>query len=1098
VSTANGYSFAGLPPATVNMYAIYQGHIIGNVSVDLNPKSGNITKDLAIKPAQVKGVIMLPSGDVAQNVQLQLKDLTTSRLINTTTSATGQFTYDLLFSGNYTLSSASSLMSLGEQIYSLTAGETLNKALTIYSAMTLTGHVSNNGNPVQYAMVEIMNGKRQIWTEANIHGAYSITVPLDNYTVYSFGTVNGVQLVALTNVSGFAGTVTQDLVLAEGSSTSLQVVSTAVNDVQFVIRSKSTSTEVRAVSNLTGGVKVLLPAGVYSIYAYKGSASVYWADLTLPAAGVQNITLANAVTLSGKVWFDANFDGAMGSTEGVGNATISVTNQAGDRVTFYTDSTGAYSVPLLLNGTYTLTESLMNYVTYSVTYTDFNTSTVNNIKLVPTDRTVSLTLTLNGGIPTKPLNVTMTAVGKGAVTIKGVTSAAGGLTLNVHPGQYNITVSENVTISSNDQYQLQAGTYQLTVRIGQNATNLNLPIVERVLVIGSSIDGATKLTFTGKDVSTQTIPVGAVYRVYLMPGTYGVYADVDTTAGHLALFSTVAIAGPTTYDVVASPASLVQVQVQYAGSNLNAIAPLSFSAVNGAIYNATTNASGYLGVYMPAGQLTVNVDVHTLGKVNGADRYLRYTGVNTINVGSVTFPLNLDTVRALDNSTLTGLLTALGGALTAGTINFAPDSPTAIWANYTTTTGFINVPLAPGKYNVYVNAGINGVFLGKVTVASYLSQTVNISVASGFAFHGSTLVGTSPVQASLTFVSAGNLTATTAADGTFSVILPTGSYTVKASTALVEQGTNIQYTKTFPQTIAADTLANIVLERANTRSVKVYWDPSQQATLSANQTAVYNIVVTNTGDLADLYKLAASASGWNITLSQNNVSLDFGVTGVATIQMTITPSKTVKVTQNSITFTATSSNDASVVATTLANATIIPRFEVNATLAQVYANDGTNYRYQIKINNNGNIDDTYRVIVANKDQLKSQGWDVSLKSTGSYVDQVNVTVTGQSYKYIEFSMLPNATSAVHELNLSANILIQSAGNSTTSYNYVFSPELPNINIPSGGLTVTGDKTSSTQATLPLESTILLAIVMVLFVLLIYLTVKKGVFTRRKR
>ena len=42
--------------------------------------------------------------------------------------------YDLLFSGNYTLTAANPLMSLGDQRYSLTAGETLNKALTIYSA----------------------------------------------------------------------------------------------------------------------------------------------------------------------------------------------------------------------------------------------------------------------------------------------------------------------------------------------------------------------------------------------------------------------------------------------------------------------------------------------------------------------------------------------------------------------------------------------------------------------------------------------------------------------------------------------------------------------------------------------------------------------------------------------------------------------------------------------------------------------------------------------------------------------------------------------------------------------------------------------------
>ena len=113
VSTATGFSFIGLPPATVNMYAIYQGHTIGNMSVDLNPKNGNITKDLAIVPAQVKGVIMLPVRRRGTEHRATAEGPDNNRLINTTTSATGQFTFDQLFSGNYTLSSANSLMSLG-------------------------------------------------------------------------------------------------------------------------------------------------------------------------------------------------------------------------------------------------------------------------------------------------------------------------------------------------------------------------------------------------------------------------------------------------------------------------------------------------------------------------------------------------------------------------------------------------------------------------------------------------------------------------------------------------------------------------------------------------------------------------------------------------------------------------------------------------------------------------------------------------------------------------------------------------------------------------------------------------------------------------
>jgi hypothetical protein len=325
------------------------------------------------------------------------------------------------------------------------------------------------------------------------------------------------------------------------------------------------------------------------------------------------------------------------------------------------------------------------------------------------------------------------------------------------------------------------------------------------------------------------------------------------------------------------------------------------------------------------------------------------------------------------------------------------------------------------------------------------------------------------------FVGTGNVTIrSSGTDGTFSVSLPSGSYSVNATALRPEQGTNIRYSKTFTLSLTADTSANILMDRVNARSVKVYWDPSQRVTLNVNQTAVYNITVTNTGDVADIYNLAASATGWNIT-----------------------PSKTVKVTMNSITFTATSSNDASVLASTTALVTIVPRFEVNVTQAQVYANDGTNYRYQEKINNNGNIDDTYLVNVTNRDQLSSEGWNVSLKATsGLIADQINVTASGQSYAYFEFSMVPNRLNP--SLNPTVNIMLQSAGSNSTSFNYTFSAELPNVNIPSSGLTVSGDKTSSSLVTMSLETTILVAIVMVLFVLLIYLSIKKGVFTRRKR
>ena len=1090
VSTAAGFSFIGLPPATVNMYAVYQGHTIGNVSVDLNPKNGNITKDLAIVPAQVKGVIMLPSGDVAPNTALQLKDLTNNQLINTTTSATGQFTFGQLFSGNYTLSSANAQMNLGVQTYSLSAGEVLNKALTIYSAMTVNGHVTYNGSPVPYAIIEILNSKRQIWTTADVNGAYSITVPLDNYTVYPFATVSGVQVVALASVVGSTSTVTQDLAMYQASTVSLNVNSAGqTNGVQFVIHSKAIPAEVYAVSNQTGGVRVLLPAGVYSVYAYLGS-SVYWADVTLPGTGVQNINMSNAATLSGKI---------TGSNGGLGNVTVTVADQSGNSVTFYTDSTGAYNIPLVINRNYTLTESLPNYLKNIYTYTNFNTSTVNNNQLVPQNRNVSMTLTINGGAPTKPLAVTLTAVGNGAITATGNTSASGALTLSVRPGLYAITVDVNVTNIANDRYQLQNGTVPLTVLIGHDPTPLSLAVVERVLVIGNvSATGATKLTFTGLDVRSQNLSAGAGYSLFLRPGTYGVYADVNTTSGHSSFFDVTTISGPSVLNITVAPSTLVQAQVRYGGQALNSSTPLTFVSASGAMYTATTGNTGALNVYMPAGVLIVKADLHALGTITGAQRYLMYTNTTTVNIGTSTFPVNLDTVRTFDNTTVTGTMSAVGGGAVGGTISFAPDSATAMWANYTVaSSGAISVPLAPGTYNVYaLGTGSTGVFLGKETIANVQTQTLNLQLVQGFVYSGTTMVGTTPVEASFAFTGAANVTLPGTVSGAFSMSLPAGTYSVKATSTLVEQGLNIRYSLTYPLSLTAEKLNDVrVLERGNSRSVSVFWDPSQRATLIANQSAVYNMTVTNTGDLLDTYKLTASATGWNVSLSQQNVTLQFGGTGVATIKMTITPLKSALVTQNSITFTASSVNDASVVASTQALATIVPRFAVNATQYQVEPNNGTNYRYQISVNNNGNINDTYLVTVVNRAQLASQGWNVSLTGANGQ-GQLNVTVTGQTAKQIEFLMVPTIAHPV--LNLSANILIRSAGSNTTSYSYVFAPELPNVNIPSGGLTATGVKTTSTQQTLPLETTIILAIVMVLLVLLVYLSIKKGVFTRRKR
>ncbi|HNB52151.1 MAG TPA: FixG Ig-like domain-containing protein, partial [Anaerolineales bacterium] len=123
--------------------------------------------------------------------------------------------------------------------------------------------------------------------------------------------------------------------------------------------------------------------------------------------------------------------------------------------------------------------------------------------------------------------------------------------------------------------------------------------------------------------------------------------------------------------------------------------------------------------------------------------------------------------------------------------------------------------------------------------------------------------------------------------------------------------------------------------RRNAMDAFISWcgleQPVHGVTLSADQgesspagTAVaYEISITNTGNVADLFNLSLTGNVWASELSVPNISLNAGETATFTVVVTI-PADAGEGATDSVTVTASSVSDGAVTATTTLATTVAP------------------------------------------------------------------------------------------------------------------------------------------------------------------------------
>lgn len=1072
------YRIIAIAGQSNDLYATYNNHEFGRMTLT-TVEGENANRNIAVRPATVTGTVNFLSGGTAEGVGVSITDGKTGEVTNTTSGSGGTYTFDRLLPGNYTVDTTDANISAGSVSVTVAAGATQTVNLNVQSATQVSGTVTLNGVAQPNVAVGFVSASREQFTTTDSSGNYRITLPQDTYSVYALTSADGADQVAMQSLNANGNTATVDLTLAAGSVITGTVKNgdAAVGSAKVVYTRTSDGAFATATTNSDGAYRLVLPSGDYFVYS-SGAGKSFWNTVSVTGAATQDLSLVDSSYISGKTWYDTNGNGEMDSSEGISGVVLKVssTSAASQTVSFVSGTSGSYNITLPKGNGYQLGASKNGYQSWQNTYDPLNSGVRENVPMVADNRTVTGTVT-SGGSALSGVTVTFTANGGGAQTATATTDGSGGFSVSLRPGTYSMIVDQEVT-SGDDSSKYEASK-ALTVEVGRNPAAQTVDVTERAKVtvnvnMGAASSGSVR--FIGPQ--NMTVDAASTVTEYLVPGTYTIYTSLVGGSAHYADLRSEAIAAGSSISVDPQYAPAFTGQLQYSGSDLSIPANVTISS-GAASLAMNANSRGSFTAYLPNGTYDVAAVYHTKATVDDKARYVVYNGSQSVAVGGAT-ESDIGLSRALDNVTLT-----LNGG-SGVSFNFVALSDTAIDLVGTGPS----VSLAPGTYSVYGVSGSN-VYLGVITVNPNQANTADVTFEPGIQVSGVVRSNGSGVSgARVTFSDNAQATATSGGDGSYSIQLPAGNYSVSAVWINEEvPGVNVTHTSNFDLSVSSATTRNIDLARQLKGAVELTWDSGTIRTVDAGQTVTYDVTITNRGNVDDVYHLSSNST-WDVKFSENDISLPWGAGSSKTVQVTITVPSDAKVNHSPVKITATSQNHTGASGSVNLDVNVNPTYKVSVTGAP-QAVDQTSITYPFVVKNEGNAQDTYNFTVANLNELAMQGW--TAKIAGTDADYRLVTVSAGNSQTVNVIL----TKARDSPDMGASVQVGVASTNATA-----SGDQPiqktSVDVSDGGLKVSGDGISMGTPQIPAGTWALLVLVALLLVVFVVLRVNKGVFGRRRK
>ncbi|TLZ90507.1 MAG: hypothetical protein E6K01_03445 [Methanobacteriota archaeon] len=998
------YTISGLPDGSYRVSIGLNGRTLSASTVTV--AQADLTQGIAVPYAAVSGFTVSGAGVAVPSAQIQFVDETNSTIIPVTSAQDGSFVLRPLVAGNFTLTATDGdLASIPARVRA--ANTDLSFNVTLLPTGTVRGTTTLFGTAQPFATLSFQSASdprtiRQATSDGSAE--YSIRLPAGEWLVSGrFYATTALYATLGRVVVSSGGTTSFDAMFVQGIRISGTVsdANPAVRNPGATVAFTNAAGQVWLQTDSAGGYFAFLPAGTYDVQAFN-QAGAYFARVGLSATTQLNIALAaTSETVGWAVYRDVNRNSAVDPGEAIAGARITLTDDRGANLAFTTNATGAFQIPLFANRTYAGVVTAAGYADQPIASSSpIQLRTLMPIALAPLPVQVQGSVLVNGSaFLSHPVTVVAVALGNGAVGSSTVTDSNGGYGFGLVPGSYALVVDENVSSTRAMRYQ-NLGTDRIVVPVGTSILPYDIDIVARSLVVGnvtlSATARAASLEFDGPDRRAVNATT-AGFEVYLSPGTYAVTGSAMIGPDEYALLSTAAVSAPTTLSFPLTKATSVSGQAFVDGVAVPGPMPVSFVRNEGGSLAVSTDLSGAYVAFLVPGNYTITLAGSNNATSAGVSRFYRYAfaGAATVTPGQASLRLDLAVTRTLDNTTVSGMATLAGLGVDAS-ITFTARGGGAISAPASAdSSGSYSVSLAPGTYDVYASRLFgSAVFLARIMVPHAATFGRDLALAQGFRLSG-TLRDPSgaPVSVPVTIISAAEVDVTADSSGAYQVFLPSGVYTISASTTSTENGLPVVYSATLSVPVNADTIANLPLTKVVSRSASLTWDASQRRTIAAGGSVSYAIVVRNTGNVAETVDFAGQPGDWQFTFAPGSLPLSFGdAASSASVQVTIQSPTNALVDHGTIKIVATSDTDGTNLGSVDLQVDIARVRGLSLALdttAPVF--DGRFLNYTLLVTNSGNAQETVTLAITNPDDLTAFGWSVTLTPSGG--SPVGATLT---------------------------------------------------------------------------------------------------------
>jgi dolichyl-diphosphooligosaccharide--protein glycosyltransferase len=275
-----------------------------------------------------------------------------------------------------------------------------------------------------------------------------------------------------------------------------------------------------------------------------------------------------------------------------------------------------------------------------------------------------------------------------------------------------------------------------------------------------------------------------------------------------------------------------------------------------------------------------------------------------------------------------------------------------------------------GNYTVY-SYSANLAFIGNLKISNNSIYWYNISMEKGYLINLLLIYANSTYRSNVTLSSLyGNITLITH-NGLLSLILPYGNYTLTANAERIEYNQTVKYNLYYELNVIANKNYTIYFSRVNFDSIRM-------TTLTGIQNGTvgssinYTISINNNGNRPENVTLE-SVGIWNVTFSNRYVYINPGDTKI--VKLTLIVSNKASYGLNTITIRGVYQN--SLYQETSIKVNVSEYQNTSFTWANIYASGNSLY-VNLTINNNGNIPENYSISIINSNELRSIGWSSNI------------------------------------------------------------------------------------------------------------------------